>query len=422
MKRTVLTGALLASSAIFAQPAGDIGQIREELEVIKDELRRLRLEIAMPQITEYKSYTGLGPAASKALINPRGVSIGGYGEIWFTNIPNQRPNTEVDLYRFIVYLGYAFTEKLKFNSEIEIEHAKIEGGEEGGEVAIEFAFVDYRFNKLLGIRGGMVLVPLGITNEYHEPPTYMSVRQPYLEKSLFPFTWRENGVGAYGETDLLEYRVYLINGMKAEEGEYKSSSPLKKLAQSGAMAVSDQLAFTGRVDFKLPYNLKLGGATFISGVQNKDGEKLGTVSILSPHLWWQYAGFDVRFVGAYTTVSGADRITAELSPATCPSLPNTCNVFPEKMQGFYLQVAYNVLRFFDSDQELFLFGKLEDINAYKEVPAGYQKPTGGNYKIYNIGLSYRPHPLVALKADYVRKDVTEGSNSDIYSMAITWMF
>ncbi len=422
MKRTVLTGALLASSAIFAQPAGDIGQIREELEVIKDELRRLRLEIAMPQITEYKSYTGLGPAASKALINPRGVSIGGYGEIWFTNIPNQRPNTEVDLYRFIVYLGYAFTEKLKFNSEIEIEHAKIEGGEEGGEVAIEFAFVDYRFNKLLGIRGGMVLVPLGITNEYHEPPTYMSVRQPYLEKSLFPFTWRENGVGAYGETDLLEYRVYLINGMKAEEGEYKSSSPLKKLAQSGAMAVSDQLAFTGRVDFKLPYNLKLGGATFISGVQNKDGEKLGTVSILSPHLWWQYAGFDVRFVGAYTTVSGADRITAELSPATCPSLPNTCNVFPEKMQGFYLQVAYNVLRFFDSDQELFLFGKLEDINAYKEVPTGYQKPTGGNYKIYNIGLSYRPHPLVALKADYVRKDVTEGSNSDIYSMAITWMF
>ncbi len=422
MKRTVLTGALLASSAIFAQPAGDIGQIREELEVIKDELRRLRLEIAMPQITEYKSYTGLGPAASKALINPRGVSIGGYGEIWFTNIPNQRPNTEVDLYRFIVYLGYAFTEKLKFNSEIEIEHAKIEGGEEGGEVAIEFAFVDYRFNKLLGIRGGMVLVPLGITNEYHEPPTYMSVRQPYLEKSLFPFTWRENGVGAYGETDLLEYRVYLINGMKAEEGEYKSSSPLKKLAQSGAMAVSDQLAFTGRVDFKLPYNLKLGGATFISGVQNKDGEKLGTVSILSPHLWWQYAGFDVRFVGAYTTVSGADRITAELSPATCPSLPNRCNVFPEKMQGFYLQVAYNVLRFFDSDQELFLFGKLEDINAYKEVPAGYQKPTGENYRIYNVGLSYRPHPLVALKADYVRKDVNEGSNSDIYSMAITWMF
>ncbi len=422
MKRTVLMGALLASSAIFAQPAGDIGQIKEELEVIKEELRRLRLEIAMPQITEYKSYTGLGPAASKALINPRGVSIGGYGEVWFTNTPNQRPSTEVDLYRFIVYLGYAFTERLKFNSEIEIEHAKIEGGEEGGEVAIEFAFVDYRFSRLLGIRGGMVLVPLGITNEYHEPPTYMSVRQPYLEKSLFPFTWRENGIGAYGETDLFEYRFYLINGMKAEEGEYRSSSPLKKLAQSGAQATSDQLAFTGRVDFKLPYNLKLGGATFISGVQNENGEKLGTVSILSPHLWWQYAGFDVRFVGAYTTVSGADRITAELSPGTCPLNPNDCNVFPEKMQGFYLQVAYNVLRFFDSDQELFLFGKFEDIDAYKEVPAGYQKPAGENYRIYNIGLSYRPHPLVALKADYVRKDVDEGSDSDIYSMAITWMF
>ncbi len=425
MRKTALAGALLVSSAVFAQPE-DTKLIREELEVIKEELRRLRLEIAMPQITEYKSYTGLGPAASKALINPKGVSIGGYGELWFTNIPNARPNTEVDLYRFIIYLGYSFTERLKFNSEIEIEHAMIEAEDDGtavgGEVAIEFAFVDYRFNDWLGIRGGMVLVPMGITNEYHEPPTYFSVRQPYLEKKLFPFTWRENGVGVYGETELLEYRVYLINGMKAEEGEYKTGSPLKKLAQSGAEAVSDQLAFTGRVDFKLPRNLKVGGATFISGVQNPQGERLGTVSILSPHLWWQYAGFDVRFVGAYTTVSGADRITAELSPPTCPSIPQNCNVFPEKMQGFYLQVAYNLFRFTDLDQELYLFGKYEDLDVYKEVPAGYQRPTGQKYRIYNVGLTYRPDPLVALKADYVRKSVSDAADSDIYSMAITWMF
>ncbi|MDQ7082144.1 MAG: hypothetical protein Q9N34_03500 [Aquificota bacterium] len=216
MMKKALLSSLLITSAVFAQE--EVNKLKEEIEVLKEEIRKLRLEIAAPEITEYRSYTGLGPAASKALFNPKGVSIGGYGEIWFTNVAQERPNFEADLFRFITYLGYAFTEKLKFNSEIEIEHAKVEGGEEGGEVAIEFAFLDYRVNRLLGLRGGMVLVPLGITNEYHEPPTYFSVRQPYLEKKLFPFTWRKTVWVFTVKRTSSSSGAYLINGMKGGTG------------------------------------------------------------------------------------------------------------------------------------------------------------------------------------------------------------
>ncbi len=414
--RKLVGTALLLSSAALAQE--EVKQLREEVEVLKEELRRLRLEISMPQITTYQSYTGLGPAASKALINPKGVSIGGYGEVWFTAFPQKSEKFEADLFRFIVYLGYAFTEKLKFNSEIEIEHAKVEGGEEGGEVAIEFAFIDYRVNKYLGLRGGMVLVPLGITNEYHEPPTYLSVRQPYLEKKLFPFTWRENGVGFYGETDLVEYRAYLINGMKVGDS-YDPDEPLDSITQDGSQAIGDSPAFTGRFDLKLPKNLKVGVATFLSPVFDSNGGRLGSVSILSPHLWWQYAGFDVRFVGAYTTVDNSERITQAVRTST----GDPTYVFPKRMQGFYFQVAYNVLRFFDTEQELFIFGKVEDVQRYAEVPSGETRPDGGNLKILNFGVSYRPHPLVALKADYAREDYSGNrQDMDVYSAAITWMF
>ena len=428
MKGKAVALSLVLASSVFAQNVdAEITKLKEEIEVLKEEIRKLKLSSADVPIDPKEISPGgygLGPAASKALLNPKGISIGGYGEIWFTNRPNKQPNSEIDLYRFIIYLGYAFNEKLKFNSEIEIEHAKVEGGEEGGELAIEFAFLDYRFKREFGVRGGMVLVPVGITNEFHEPPTYFSVRQPYVEKTLFPFTWRENGVGVYGDTDLVEYRAYIINGLKAEEGKYKARTPLDKLAQDGSQASADGLAFTGRVDFKLPKNLRVGLATFISEVQNEKGEIIGRVNLFSPHLWWQYGGWDVRFVGAYTTTSNADRISEELSPATCQVDPTTCNVFPKRMNGFYLQVAYNVFRFFDTDHELYLFGKYEDINLYDEVPSGYPKPKGYDFRIYNVGLSYFPHPLVALKADYVRKDVSDlpDSDEDIYSMAITWMF
>ncbi len=404
--RKALLGTLLLSTALFAQEE-EVKKLREEVEVLKEEIRKLRLEIAAPEITEYRSYTGLGPAASKALFNPKGVSIGGYGEIWFTSIPKERPRFETDVFRFITYLGYAFTDKLKFNSEIEIEHTD--------EILVEFAFLDYRVNRFFGVRGGQVLIPVGITNEYHEPPTYFSVRQPYLEKKLFPFTWKENGVGVYGETDMIEFRAYLINGMRAEQGVYDPTEPLDSVNQNGGQAVSDSVAFTGRFDIKLPKNLKVGLATFISPVLNPGGDTLGTVNLFSPHLWWQYAGFDVRFVGAYVNVSGADKISQEIA---------TGDPFPEKMQGFYFQVAYNILRHFDTDHELFIFGKVENVDRYNKVPAGYTKPTGkaSELNVINFGVSYRPHPLVALKADYAKENYESYQDLDVYSAAITWMF
>jgi len=61
-----------------------VEETKQETEVLKEELRKLRLEIAIPQL-ELKTYSGLGPAASKAMFNPWGVSIGGYGELTFRN-------------------------------------------------------------------------------------------------------------------------------------------------------------------------------------------------------------------------------------------------------------------------------------------------------------------------------------------------
>ncbi len=422
MKAKLLLGSLLVAGTAFAQPQDELKKLREEVEVLKEEIRRLKLEISEPGITEYKSYSGLGPAASKALLNPKGVSVGGYGEVHFINSPDKKPNTTFDAKRLIMYFGYSFSEKLKFNSEIEWEHAFVEGGEESGEVAVEFAFVDYRHSKALGLRGGMVLIPVGIVNELHEPPTFYTVDRPYLERNIIPTTWRENGFGVYGDIGMVSYRAYVINGMRAKEGEYKSSAPLKKLKQDGSLASADRPGFTGRVDVNLPKNLKVGISTFISGVQDKKGKSLGTVSLFSPHLVWQYAGFDVRFVGVYTSTSGADKITKELSPASCEIDKSTCNVFPDKMQGFYLQVAYNVLRFTDSEQELYLFGMYENYDTHASVPSGYSKPSGHKVSVYNFGLAYKPHPLIALKADYVKENVEGGKDKNLYRAAISWMF
>ncbi|WP_340691021.1 DUF3373 domain-containing protein [Hydrogenobacter thermophilus] len=403
-------------------------ETRQETEVLKEEIRKLRLEIAMPQL-EIKSYSGLGPAASKALFNPRGVSIGGYGEVHFVHNPDKKPKNTIDAKRLILYFGYAFNERLKFNSEIEWEHAFVEGGEESGETAVEFAFLDYSFNEKLGLRGGLLLIPVGIINEYHEPPTFPSVDRPYLERNIIPTTWRELGFGAYGKLANLEYRAYITNGLKPNEeaGEkVESGELLKGFRQNGFKAASDQIAFTGRLDYNLPYNLKVGASTFVGGVQNNEGKKLGTLTLVSPHAWWQYGPWDIRFVGAYGIVSGADKVSEAIStnPA-CTELGDKaeCTTFPKKFYGFYTQVAYDIFRLIRvSDQQLYLFGIYENYNTHASVPEGFEKPEGHKVQVFNLGLSYKPHPLVALKADYVRYSPKDAKKQNIYRLALGWMF
>ena len=70
----------------------DLQEKTEETEVIKDEVRKLKLDIAIPKV-EYKTYSGLGPAASKVYFVPRGLSIGGYGEINYEAFLAKRKKT-----------------------------------------------------------------------------------------------------------------------------------------------------------------------------------------------------------------------------------------------------------------------------------------------------------------------------------------
>ncbi|ACD66533.1 MAG TPA: DUF3373 domain-containing protein [Sulfurihydrogenibium sp.] len=451
MRKTLLSMALLSSVALahasedkikiledqikllqeevqkLKQEQASVKEVKEENESIKEELRKLKIEIAMPEL-EVKSYYGMGPAASKAMFNQKGVSIGGYGEIHFVHNPDKKPKNTIDAKRLILYFGYAFNEKLKFNSEIEWEHAFVEGKEESGETAVEFAFIDYNFSQKLGLRGGLLLIPVGIVNEYHEPPTFPSVDRPYLERNIIPSTWRELGFGAYGKLGNLEYKAYITNGLKPNEeaGEkVEKGEILKGFRQNGFKAASDQIAFTGRLDYNLPINLKVGISGFFGGVQDDEGNKLGSINLLFPHLWWQYRGWDLRLVGAYGTTSGADKISQGISTNPVCQLGDTtqCTTFPKKFYGFYTQVAYDVLKFFKvSDQQLNLFGIYENYDTHASVPEGFEKPEGHKVEVYNIGLSYKPHPLVALKADYVRFSPHDAKKQNLYRFAIGWMF
>ena len=65
-----------------------------------------------------------------------------------------KENGTLDLHRLVLFVGYNFTEKTQFISEIEFEYAK--------ELWVEQAYLQHRLNKYINIKAGLILVPMGI--------------------------------------------------------------------------------------------------------------------------------------------------------------------------------------------------------------------------------------------------------------------
>src|SRR2546430_7419150 len=74
----------------------------------------------------------MAPCPVRILVAQERTTVGGYGEVHYTNRTGPKTPPVVNLARFVVYLAHSFDDRLAFRSELEVEDAKIEGGQAGG--------------------------------------------------------------------------------------------------------------------------------------------------------------------------------------------------------------------------------------------------------------------------------------------------
>ena len=104
----------------------------------------------------------------------------------------------LDFHRFVLLFNHSFTDRIRFIGELELEHALVEGLEESGELELEQAYLDFRVNRAFNMRAGMLLAPVGIINERHEPPSFHGVERPFVDTFIIPTTWFDAGAGIHG--------------------------------------------------------------------------------------------------------------------------------------------------------------------------------------------------------------------------------
>ena len=76
-----------------------------DLKALSEEVRRLKLELSVPDVIQFGSYSGAGVGASRAHHQPKGLSIGGYGELVYTNFADSRADF-AEVLRLVLYVGY----------------------------------------------------------------------------------------------------------------------------------------------------------------------------------------------------------------------------------------------------------------------------------------------------------------------------
>src|SRR6188508_1770192 len=172
--------------------------------------------------------------------------ISGYME-FHVNKADHEPAV-IDFHRFVLLLTHSFTSKVRFVGELELEHAFVEGLEESGELELEQAYVDFLLSRPLNLRAGMVLLPLGIINERHEPPVFNGVERPFVDTVIIPTTWFDAGAGIHGALGRgFRYRAYVMAPLDATE--FSAGEGLQGAAQHGSEAVVRNVAVTGRLEY-----------------------------------------------------------------------------------------------------------------------------------------------------------------------------
>ncbi|MDO9615560.1 MAG: hypothetical protein Q7J86_13675, partial [Bacteroidota bacterium] len=205
--------------------------------------------------------------ADKLLISNSKLTIGGYGEVHYHQplSSETRRNGELDVHRMVMLFGYQFSDRTQFVTELEFEHVS--------EVYVEQAFLQHKLNKSINFRAGLLLIPMGVVNEYHEPTTFNGVERPLVDNKINPTTWREIGFGLSGtiQPANLKYQAYLVNGFNGYDGAAKlnGNNGLRSGRQKGASSYISSPNFTAKVEYYGIRGLNIGLSGYLGDTQSK---------------------------------------------------------------------------------------------------------------------------------------------------------
>ncbi len=332
--------------------------------------------------------------------NTQKTIVSGYGSAFFQRNFDQKQST-VTLERAVLFVGHQFSQKISFFSELEIENAKVEGGvSNNAEIAMEQAFLKFNVNAHQYFIAGLFTPRIGILNENHLPTNFNGVERPMVETLIIPATWRELGIGFYGNSEKvpLNYSFALMNGL--EGANFEHGAGIRGGRAEGNLASANNIAITAAVqyfwkNFKFQVSGYSGGTVTLSP---KGADSLGLNSgafgtpiyLGEADAQYEYNAWSAKALGVYISYPDAGKMNTVYGNNTATG-----------MYGAYVEIAYNWLFKKPTQASFISFARLEALNMNSSIAANGEGIYDGTEKQTHLimGFGYLPLPNVVIKAD-----------------------
>jgi len=366
-----------------------VTQLREE---IKQEIKDETLQV--DYVGRHNAPVGDGGLLVKNPFGFGNVSLGGYFDMEYLDRENE--DATFRQHRWIINIGAQLADRVRFNSEYEIEYGGTNAPAGDGEAKVEQAYGDYLINDMINLRAGAILSPFGRYNLYHDSDLQELTDRPILARDVIPTTWTEAGYGFFGgfnptigsyEDLLMNYEIYAVNGLDAGFSDIGMSGARNSLKTDN----NDNKAIIGRITLSpfLGHELGINGYTGeYSGNENAlTGIGVDTLNNFGPlQLITEYAYFAV-----------------EETPTATSDLANFFHgAYAQMNYHFWPEFLNNTFLGRGFERPTFTFVNRYDwALIHDDIDAG----SGNNEEErYTIGLNYRPIDSFVVKFEYQFND------------------
>lgn len=324
-------------------------------------------------------------------------SIGGYGELHYNKTITDAKTTNIlDFHRFVIFYGHQWSENWSFKAEVELEHNFVSDGE--GELELEQAFVDYRYENWFGFQAGVILPSAGLLNEYHEPPLFFGVERPDYHKYIIPTTWYGNGISFYGNYSSIEYKFSIMEGLNADK--ISNNNGIRNARQKGYKSNADNLLYNGRIDYTGINGLRFGTSfTYNKAISDTLDVPL---SLLEAHL--KYSANNFFIVGELGNIN-----------YTKGDLKSSF--------GYYFDFGYDFRELIGTQTQIIPFVRYSNYNTASSTKQGGNTEEEYDKTQWMIGLNLLPISEVVFKIDYSEVETKLSSNKIKYfNLGVGYMF
>ena len=325
------------------------------------------------------------------------TSIGGYAELHYNNLSSDNrgeDKRELDLHRFVLFVNHEFNDDIRLFSEFEIEHG-VAGDDQVGEVEVEQAYVQFDLNDNMKANAGVFLIPVGIMNETHEPPTFYGVERNPVEKNIIPATWWEGGAMLSGNSASgISYDVAIHSGLNVEADPTNSKfADIRSGRQKTGKAAARNLAGTARIKYTGTAGLELAGTLQVQDdITQTSNDGVDGATLIEAHARYSVSRLTLTALYANWDIDGD---AAKLAKK-------------DEQDGGYLEASYKVtpkLGFFVRQNEWDNGGTAADTSKSQT----------------DVGVNYWPHEDVVIKADYQSQNDIAG-DFDGFNLGVGYQF